>query len=167
MPTQQGANLDGAGESYVEIRAVHDGTNVYFCFVWEDPTRSLKHLPLQKTENGWRVLQQGFDHGDATAYFEDKLAVLVLGTYVLIPGDRTFHAGRQPLAGKPATLSGRGMHYTTNGGYADMWQWHASTGGMLGWVDDTHFGPPPNRRMRRSRVSPPIRAALLPIRAAP
>jgi cytochrome b subunit of formate dehydrogenase len=142
VPTQQGANLDGAGQSYVEIRAVHDGTNAYFGFVWEDPTRSLKHLPMQKTENGWRVLQQGFDHGDATAYFEDKLAVLMLAAYVLIPGDRTFHAGRQPLADKPATLSGRGMHYTTNGGYADMWQWHASTGGMLGWVDDTHFGPP-------------------------
>jgi hypothetical protein len=142
VPTQQGANLDGAGQSWVEIRAVHDGTNAYFSFVWEDPTRSLKHLPLQKTENGWRVLQQGFDHGDATGYFEDKLAVLLLGAYVLIPGDRTFHAGRQPLADKPATLSGRGMHYTTNGGYADMWQWHASTGGMAGWVDDTHFGPP-------------------------
>jgi hypothetical protein len=142
VPTQQGANLDGAGQSYVEIRAVHDGTNAYFCFVWEDPTRSLKHLPLQKTESGWRVLQHGFDSGDANAYFEDKLAVLVLGSYVLIPGDRTFHAGRQPLADKPPTLSGRGMHYTTDGSYADMWQWHASTGGMLGWVDDGHFGPP-------------------------
>jgi cytochrome b subunit of formate dehydrogenase len=142
VPTQQGANLDGAGQSYVEMRAVHDGTNAYFSFVWEDPTRSLKHLPMQKTEHGWHVLQQGFDHGDATTYFEDKLAVLLVGAYVLIPGDRTFHAGRQPLADKPATLSGRGMHYTTNGGYADMWQWHASTAGMLGWVDDTHFGPP-------------------------
>jgi cytochrome b subunit of formate dehydrogenase len=142
VPTQQGANLDGAGQSWVEIRAVHDGLNAYFGFVWEDPTRSLKHLPMQKTENGWRVLQQGFDHGDANAYFEDKLAVLLIGAYVLIPGDRTFHAGRQPLAGKPATLSGRGMHYTTDGGYADIWQWHASNGGMMGWVDDTHFGPP-------------------------
>ncbi|WP_088342744.1 MULTISPECIES: ethylbenzene dehydrogenase-related protein [Rhodomicrobium] len=142
VPTQQGANLDGAGQSEVEIRAVHDGTNAYFCFVWEDPTRSLKHLPIQKTETGWRVLQQGFDRGDATAFFEDKFAVLLVGAYTLIPGDRTFHAGRQPLGDKPATLSGRGLHYTTNGGYADMWQWHASTGGMMGWVDDTHFGPP-------------------------
>lgn len=142
VPTQQGANLDGAGQSYVEIRAVHDGMNAYFSFVWEDPTRSLMHLPLMKTEGGWRVLQDGFDHGDATAFFEDKLAVLVIGAYVLIPGDRTFHAGKQPLADKPATFSGRGLHYTTNGGYADMWQWHAATGGMLGWIDDTHFGPP-------------------------
>jgi cytochrome b subunit of formate dehydrogenase len=153
VPTQQGSNLDGAGQSYVEIRAVHDGTNAYFSFVWEDPTRSLKHLPLLKTQNGWRVLQEGFDRGDANAFFEDKLAVLLIGAYVLIPGDRTFHAGRQPLADKPATLSGRGMHYTTNGGYADMWQWHASTSGMLGWVDDTHFGPPtePTEAQRRGQ----------------
>jgi cytochrome b subunit of formate dehydrogenase len=142
VPTQQGANLDGAGQSYVEIRAVHDGTNVYFSFIWEDPSRSLKHMPLVKTENGWGVMQDGFDKGDATAFFEDKFAVLLVSSYTLIPGDRTFHAGRQPLPDKPATLSGRGMHYTPDGGYADMWQWRASNGGMLGWVDDAHFGPP-------------------------
>jgi len=56
VPTQQGANLDGAGQSYVEIRAVHDGTNVYFSFVWDDPSRSLKHLPMVKTENGWSLI---------------------------------------------------------------------------------------------------------------
>ncbi len=111
-------------------------------FVWDDPTRSLKHLPLRKEEDGWHVLQQGFDRGDATAYFEDKLAVLVIGGYVLIPGDRTFHAGRQPLSDHPATLSGRGLHYTTNGSYVDMWEWHAANGGPQGWMDDAHFGPP-------------------------
>jgi hypothetical protein len=67
----------------------------------------------------------------------------MLAAYVPIPGDRTFHAGRQPLPDKPATFSGRGMHYTTSpGAYADMWQWRAANGGMLGWVDDNHFGPP-------------------------
>lgn len=142
VPTQQGANLDGNGQANVEIRAVQDGTNAYFAFVWDDPTRSLKHLPLTKTETGWRVLQQGFDRGDATAFFEDKFAVLLFSNYVLIPGDRTFHAGRQPLSDKPATLSGRGMHYTTDGGYADMWQWHAVNGGPAGWIDDARLGPP-------------------------
>lgn len=142
VPTQQGANLDGAGQSIVEIRAVHDGTNAYFAFVWDDPTRSLKHLPLKKTEDGWHVLQDGFDKGDATAFFEDKFAVLLIAAYTLIPGDRTFHAGRQPLSDRPATLSGRGLHYTTDGGYADMWQWHATNGGPQGWMDDAHFGPP-------------------------
>jgi hypothetical protein len=110
--------------------------------MWDDPTRSLKHLPMVKTATGWRVMQEGFDRSDATGFFEDKFAVLLVPRYALIPGDRTFHAGKQPLPDKPATLSGRGMHYTTDGGYADMWQWHAAGGGLLGWVDDAHFGPP-------------------------
>jgi cytochrome b subunit of formate dehydrogenase len=142
VPTAQGANLDGGNASVVEMRGVHDGTTAYFSFVWNDPTRSLKHVPLIKTENGWRVLQEGFDRDDATAFFEDKLAILLVSKYALIPGDRTFHAGSKPLDDKPATFSGRGLHYTTDDGYADMWQWRAASGGMLGWVDDAHLGPP-------------------------
>jgi ethylbenzene dehydrogenase len=140
--TQQGANLDGQGGSMVEIRAVHDNTDVYFSFIWEDPTRSLKHVPLVKTKAGWRVLQDGFDHEDATAFFEDKLAILFAPAYVLIPGDRTFHAGRSPLDERPASKSNRGYHYTMDGSYVDIWQWRASNGGMLGWIEDSHFGPP-------------------------
>jgi cytochrome b subunit of formate dehydrogenase len=142
VPTAQGANLDGRNSSRVEIRAVHDGTNAYFSFIWNDPTRSLKHVPLIKTENGWQVLQEGFDRDDATGFFEDKFAILLILKYVLIPGDRTFHAGAKPLGDKPATFSGRGLHYTMDGGYADMWQWHASSGGQFGWLDDAHLGPP-------------------------
>jgi hypothetical protein len=140
--TQQGANLDGEGGSVVEIRAVHDGTYAYFSFIWDDPTRSLKHLPLVKTETGWRLLHDKFDHEDANAYFQDKLAVLLVAGYALIPGDRTFHAGQEPLKDMPPSLSGRGFHYTTDGSHVDVWQWRATEGGMDGWVDDAHFGPP-------------------------
>ena len=50
--------------------------------------------------------------------------------------------GPKPLADKPAPLNKRGLHYTTDGSYMDMWQWKASRGGMLGVVDDMWFGPP-------------------------
>jgi hypothetical protein len=155
--TQQGANLDGQGGSMVEIRAVHDDTNVYFAFVWEDPTRSLKHLPLVKTKAGWRVLQDGFDHEDANAFFEDKLAVLLAPAYVLIPGDRTFHAGGAPLSGDPASKSTRGYHYTMDGSYVDVWQWRAANGGMLGWVEDSHFGPPAKPTQAQSEGTQPYK----------
>ncbi len=140
--TQQGSNLDGEGGTVVEIRAVHDGTYAYFSFVWNDPTRSLKHLPLMKTASGWRLLHDKFDQEDANAFFEDKLAVLLVAGYVLIPGDRTFHAGGKPLSEMPPSYSGRGFHYTTDGSYVDVWQWRAAEGGMEGWMDDSHFGPP-------------------------
>ncbi len=46
--TQQGADLGGTGESTVEMKAVVDGTKVYFAFRWEDPTRSLRRLAAAK-----------------------------------------------------------------------------------------------------------------------
>lgn len=140
--TNQGANFDGTGASEVEIRAVHDGEMAYFSFVWSDPTRSLKHLPLIKRADGWHVLQGNYDSGDEHDYHEDKFSVLLAKNAPLLAGDRTFHAGRAPIAGKPATFSGRGLHYTMNGDFVDVWEWRASRGGLLGFVDDGHFGPP-------------------------
>ena len=52
--TTQGGDFGGTRQSQVEIRALHDGEHAYFAFVWEDPTRSLKHLPLVKRGGRWR-----------------------------------------------------------------------------------------------------------------
>jgi Ethylbenzene dehydrogenase/Prokaryotic cytochrome b561 len=139
--TNQGANFDGKGTSEVEIRAVHDGETAYFSFVWSDPTRSLKHLPLIKKADGWHVMQGKYDVGDEHEYHEDKFSVLLTNSDALLAGDRTFHAGRAPAENKPATLSGRGLHYT-HGDIADVWQWKATRGGLQGFVDDGYFGPP-------------------------
>ena len=46
--TGQGDNFDGEGGTTVEIRAVNDGAWAYFRFVWNDPTRSFKQLPLSR-----------------------------------------------------------------------------------------------------------------------
>jgi hypothetical protein len=138
--TGEGGNFDGKGETRIEIRAVHDGTYAYFLFTWEDSTRSLKHLPLIKQEDGWHLLHSGFQVGDEHQYNEDKFSVLLTTSDVTLAGGRTFHPGPQPVAGAPATMSGRGLHYTA-AGYADVWQWKA-TSSAAGWMDDAHFGPP-------------------------
>jgi Ethylbenzene dehydrogenase/Prokaryotic cytochrome b561 len=143
LMTNQGGNLDGKGESHVTIRAVHDGTWAYFLFTWEDPTRSLKQLPLIKQIDGWHLLHDGYERGDEQAFNEDKFAVLLTTMDVDLAGDRTFHASPQPVPGAPATMTGRGLHFTTTAGvYADVWQWKATSGGSTGWMDDDHFGPP-------------------------
>jgi hypothetical protein len=139
--TNQGANFDGTGSSEVEIRAVHDAETAYFSFVWSDPTRSLKHLPLIKKADGWHVVQSRYDIGDENEFQEDKFAVL-LAKNALVGGDRTFHAGRAPIADKLPSSSGRGLHYTTDGSVVDVWQWKAVRGGLLGFVDDGYFGLP-------------------------
>jgi hypothetical protein len=108
-----GGNLGGKGNSAVEIRAVHDGKRAYFRFTWADPTRSLKHLPLVKREDGWHVLQDRYDRADERSFFDDKFAVLITNQPTSAPGQRL-----------------------------EVWQWKASSGGLLGWIDKDHFDLP-------------------------
>ena len=91
--TNAGDNFDGKGETRVDIRAVHDGTWAYFLFTWEDPTRSLKQLPLIKQSDGWHLLHKGFETGDEHEFNEDKFSVLLTTSNVTLAGDRTFHPG--------------------------------------------------------------------------
>lgn len=143
MDTDHGGNFDGKGETTVEIRAVHDSRRAYFLFTWDDPTRSLKQLPLMKTVDGWKLLHQGYEAGDERAYDEDKFSVLLTTLTVTLAGDRTFHAGDKPLANEPRTMTGRGLHYTEERGlYADVWEWKATSTNPLRYCDDDHFGPP-------------------------
>jgi hypothetical protein len=152
--TMQGSNLGGAGESTVEVRAVHYDKKVYFAFRWEDPTRSLRRVPMIKKEDGWHVLGNHVDAADVTTFYEDKFAVLL--SYKDGFGNAgSTHMGRQPLGDKlPAAVNERGLHYTTDGSFVDVWQWKASRGGHLGRVDDQYFGPPrdPTRGGRQGAV---------------
>lgn len=140
VTTNGGGNFEGRGETRIEIRAVHDGTWAYFLFIWEDPTRSLKHFPLLKESGGWRILNNGLERGDESDFHEDKFSVLLTTADLTLAGDRTFHASPHPIPGAPATTTGRGLHYST-AGYVDVWEWRA-TSGSTGWMDDAHFGPP-------------------------
>jgi len=161
--TNQGGNLDGKGESRIDIRAVHDDTWAYFLFTWEDPTRSLKQLPLIKQADGWHVLHNGYERGDEHDYNEDKFSVLLTTLDVDLAGDRTFHASPQPLPDAPATMTGRGLHYTMAAGvYADVWQWKATSTSPTGWMDDDHFGPPADPTPMQVRNVVPYRGGFAP-----
>jgi hypothetical protein len=159
--TSQGGNFDGKGETRIEIRAVHDGTWAYFLFIWEDPTRSLKHLPLIKEADGWRILRNGYEAGDEHDYNEDKFSVLLTTSDAILAGDRTFHTGPHPIPNAPATKTGRGLHFTTEG-FADVWQWKATSGGPTGWMDDTHFGPPLDPTPMQARNEVPYKGGFAP-----
>jgi hypothetical protein len=154
--TLHGDNFSGTGEARIDVRAVHDGTWAYFLFTWDDPTRSLKHLPLIKQADGWHLLHNGFENGDERHFNEDKFSVLFTRVDVTIAGDRTFHASPQPLSDEPATMTGRGLHYAPPGiGAVDVWQWKATSGGPAGWMDDGHFGPPlPATPQQQARLAP-------------
>src|SRR5450631_3278606 len=161
--TNQGGNFDGKGESRIDIRAVHDGTWAYFLFTWDDPTRSLKHLPLVKEIDGWHMLHNGYESGDEHEYNEDKFSVLLTTLDATLAGDRTFHAGTHPIPEAPPTMTGRGLHYTTgNDVYVDVWLWKATSTGATGWMDDSHFGPPLDPTPMQVRNVVPYRGGFAP-----
>lgn len=139
--TTQGGDFGGSHQSRVEIRALHDDEFAYFAFVWEDPTRSLKHLPLVKDGEGWRVASTREDFADESVYNEDKFAVLLSPPGLPLIG-AAIHLSSAPVAGRPAASSGRGLHYTLDGTTLDVWQWRASHGGPGGHIDNCHIGGP-------------------------
>jgi cytochrome b subunit of formate dehydrogenase len=140
--TQQGNALAGTGESTVEVRAVHDGAKVYFAFRWEDPSRSMRRIPLIKRADGWHLLHDHADLADVNTFYEDKIAIGFAHSPAFGNADST-HLGAKPLADKPKPLHARGYHYVASDDQlVDVWQWKASRGGHLGWVDDQYFGAP-------------------------
>jgi hypothetical protein len=137
----QGGDFGGTHQSRIEIRALHDGEFAYFVFIWDDPTRSLKHQPLVKTRAGWRVASSRADLADEDVYHEDKFAVLLSPSAFPIIG-AAIHLSVRPLQGKPTGSTGRGLHYTLDGSILDVWQWRASHEGADGHIDNCHFGGP-------------------------
>jgi hypothetical protein len=152
--TMQGANLGGTGESLVEIRAVHDAERIYFAFRWEDPSRSLRRLPIVKQADGWHMTGHDAGSADVVDFYEDKFAVIFADRDAFGSGGVS-HLGPKPVADKPPSLNDRGLHYTTDGTIIDMWQWKSSRGGVLGTMDDMYIGPPqeptPDQAARRAR----------------
>ena len=138
VTTTQGGDFGGTGESEVTIRALHDGEFAYFAFVWTDPTRSLKHMPLIKTPNGWHVARG--NGADASSPVEDKFSVLLAASSLPLIG-AAIHLSRAPLSGKPSGRSQRGLHFT-DGGIVDVWQWRASHEGTIGYIENCHFEGP-------------------------
>lgn len=153
VQTARGIN-HGDGEVLVEIRAVHDGEALHIAFEWPDATRSQKHLPLIKGEDGWRVLQEDYGRQDENAYYEDKFAVM-WGREARAAGNGTVHLGARPLDDKPGPSGGRGLHYTTDGGIVDVWHWKSvRTGSPLAQrMDDNYFGPPMDADPEKSRYT--------------
>ena len=84
----------GTGSSTVQVWAAHDGQKMYFAFKWQDPTRSMRRIPLIKREDGWHLLQGSHDRADladVNDFYEDKLAVGITTT-------RDFRRRRQHLS---------------------------------------------------------------------
>jgi len=160
--TNEGGNFDGQGRIAVDIRAVHDGIWAYFLFIWEDPTRSLKQTAADQGNRRLHVLHNGHESGDEHDYNEDKFSVAVDHLGCRVAGDKTFHGRPASDRGAPATMTGRGLHFTADNRYVDVWQWKATSGGPPGGWTSAHFGPPLDRRRSQARNVTPYRGGFAP-----
>ena len=128
----------------VEVKALHDGEQIYFLFQWHDPEASYKRFPLFKTEQGWKVLQTAFEVADENVYYEDKLSVYLTD----VPNGScaaTCHLGVGPHSERGEK---HGVHYT-KGEIGDIWHWKSvrtnpmgQLTGEPGFMDDQHFRAP-------------------------
>ncbi|MBL8348503.1 MAG: cytochrome b/b6 domain-containing protein [Rubrivivax sp.] len=148
--TTRGNGLEG-GEVAVHVKALHDGKRAYLLFRWPDATRSQKHLPVVKTEAGWKLLHHNYFANDENEFYEDKFAVMLARSPVA--GGNTVRLGSQPLAGKPGPTHGLGLHVTSDGTYADVWHWKSVRSGSIQQFDDNHFGPPLEAKKGQARYT--------------
>ena len=139
VDTFAGANFY-SGMSKVSMKVLHNATETYFFIRWQDPTESLLHLPLVKTEKGWRVKSRGFSRFDEKQYYEDKLALL-FSKSCSIAAAATAHLGSQPRSELPANKHKKGYHFSSHG-VVDLWQWKAVRTNAMYLVDDSYIGKP-------------------------
>ncbi|MCD8521533.1 MAG: ethylbenzene dehydrogenase-related protein [Saccharospirillaceae bacterium] len=138
--TRGGANfMNGATD--VTIKAIENGVELFLHVSWDDPTHSIRHLPLLKTEHGWQVQQNGFHQFDEVEFYEDKFALL-LSQSCEAGGDGTMHLGPNPLADKPGNWHGKGYHYADDGIVRDLWHWKAVRTNDMFLADDNFIAAP-------------------------
>lgn len=136
--TARGFNLGGTGEVAVHVKALHDGDKAYFLFRWPDATRSQKHVPVVKTEGGWKVMHSNYFNNDENEYYEDKFAVMLAQSPVA--AGNTVRLGPKPFADKPGPSNGLGLHGAPDGSLADVWHWKGVRSASIHQFDDNYFG---------------------------
>nr|WP_238937441.1 ethylbenzene dehydrogenase-related protein [Pseudoalteromonas sp. S16_S37] len=139
VDTNHGANFVD-GHTQVAIKALSNAQETFFLFRWADPTQSLRHLPLIKTQSGWKVQENGFYHFDEQSYYEDKFAVM-LSNSCSFGADGTSYLGKQPFNSYPANWHGKGYHASLDGKIRDLWHWKAVRTNDMVLADDNFFGP--------------------------
>lgn len=126
----------------IHVKAMHDGYSLYLSVRWPDPSKSMTHLPLIKSADGWQVQHNGFAQFDERVFYEDKLALM-------LSNDRwgafrsVFLSKKKNVDsdGNPSTNSARGGHLVADGELLDIWHWKSVRNAGFANLDDSFFGP--------------------------
>lgn len=118
IPVQGGVNKS---ETTIKMKAVHDGTYVYFRATLDDPTKSLERQPYVKNADGtWTKTKAWPDK------YEDKLAFIWDNPEKPMTGFSTQGCAVTCHSAGPSDKYGRPVKYAPAAGqFGDMW--HAKT----------------------------------------
>lgn len=139
--TAHGGDFGGDGNTRIVVRGVHDDRNVYFAFVWDDPSRSLERPCLIKKDGRWSYVRTQAKHGGESNFYDDRLAIMLAHSSASLIG-AAIHLGRNPLNNGTSSLSGRGLHYVAEGSFLDVWEWNSVSNSITTVMQDDHVGQP-------------------------
>jgi hypothetical protein len=124
-----GAGFRG-GRTDVELRAFHDGREVFLRAAWDDPQADVRMNPWIRTEGGWKRLATVPD--DESVYYEDKLSLV----FPAEPGPAARMAG---CAAYCHVGGGRTYGYKGTPRLVDEWFWKATRTDPYGYADDNRW----------------------------
>lgn len=122
----------------VELKSLHNDTDIYFYVRWSDPTQSIFKSIWRRTSDGW---ENSGENEDRMGFAWDIQGSLSSSAF------RGFRRGRGMMMGGCATLCHVAqdapdkltMTTTYTGGVADLWQWKAARTNPSGYADDQYF----------------------------
>lgn len=125
------ANGNGlrAGRTRVELRALHDGEELFVWAAWDDDREDYDYKPWKKTDSGWEYLETS--EKDECRYYEDKLSLF----FPIQP------SGDFERFGCVASchLDGNfGWGYKGSSYLLDTWHWKSVRTDPVGQVDDQY-----------------------------
>jgi hypothetical protein len=115
------------GCTQIDVRALHDDSEIFFRAEWEDATDNQTYFPWKKTADGWRRLVT--NENDESVYYEDKFSLVFAA-----PEDTAFK--RFGCAWSCHLGGDHAYGYKGCEKLVDVWHWKMSRTQSVGQADD-------------------------------
>ena len=124
-----GAGFDG-GKTWVTLRALHDGRQLFVAAEWLDTAEDRQYMPWKKMPGGWKHLVT--DPDDENVYYEDKFSLI-------FPAEPDWRFERFGCAAHCHIGGGRAYGAKGSDRLVDVWHWKATRTDPVGQVDDKYW----------------------------
>jgi hypothetical protein len=123
-------NAMDAGRTRVDLRALHNGDELFVRAEWADDDEEYNYWPWTKTEDGWKYMQTSAK--DECRCYEDKFSMVFP-----IQQDGDFE--RFGCAASCHLHKDFGWGYKGTSRWMDVWHWKAARTDSVGQVDDKYW----------------------------